>query len=82
MDPEESELYRSFRANYLDGPKPSIEHMNALKVPLIAERALVYLFAEQNLLSAEQTRLLVDTLDLDREYLTKRLSDNKRPLAL
>ena len=82
MDPEESELYRSFRANYLDGPKPSIEHMNALKVPLIAERALVYLFAEQNLLSAEQTRLLVDTLDLDREYLAKRLSDNKRPLAL
>jgi len=82
MDPEESELYRSFRANYLDGPKPSIEHMNALKVPLIAERALVYLFAEQNLLSAEQTMLLVDTLDLDREYLTKRLSDNKRPLAL
>lgn len=82
MDPEESELYRSFRANYLDGPKPSIEHMNALKVPLIAERALVYLFAEQNLLSAEQSRLLVDTLDLDREYLTKRLSDNKRPLAL
>lgn len=82
MDPEESELYRSFRANYLDGPKPSIEHMNALKVPLIAERALVYLFAEQNLLSAEQTRLLVDTLDLDREYLTKRLSDNKRPLVL
>jgi thymidine kinase len=82
MDPEESELYRSFRANYLDGPKPSIEHMNALKVPLIAERALVYLFAEQNLLSAEQTMLLVDTLDLDREYLAKRLSDNKRPLAL
>lgn len=82
MEPEESELYRSFRANYLDGPKPSIEHMNALKVPLIAERVLVYLFAEQNLLSAEQTRLLVDTLDLDREYLTKRLSDNKRPLAL
>lgn len=77
-----SELYRSFRANYLDGPKPSIEHMNALKVPLIAERALVYLFAEQNLLSAEQTRLLVDRLDLDREYLAKRLSDNKRPLAL
>jgi len=56
--------------------------MNALKVPCIAERAVAYLFAEQNLLSAEQTRLLVDTLDLDREYLSKRLADNKRPIAL
>jgi thymidine kinase len=81
-DPESSELHRSFRANYLDGPRPSQEHMNALKVPAIAERAIVYLFAEQNLLSAEQTRSLVDRLDLDREYLSRRLSDNKRPLAL
>ena len=77
---EKSELYRSFRANYLDGPRPSPEHMNALKVPALAERALVYLFAEQNLLSAEQTRSLVERLDLDREYLSRRLADNKRPL--
>jgi len=81
-DPEKSELFRSFRAQYLEGPRPSHEHMNSLKVPAIAERALVYLFAEQNLLSAEQTRSLVERLDLDREYLSKRLSDNKRPLAL
>jgi thymidine kinase len=82
FNPESSELFRSFRAQYLEGPSPSREHMNALRVPAIAERALVYLFAEQNLLSAEQTRSLVDKLDLDREYLSKRLSDNKRPLAL
>lgn len=80
FDPENSELHRSFRAQYLDGEKPSIERMNALKVPLVAERAVVYLFAEQNLLSAEQTRTLVEKLDLDREYLSKRLADNKRPL--
>ncbi len=80
--PETSELFRAFRANYLEGSRPSQEHMNALKVPCIAERAVAYLFAEQNLLSAEQTRFLVDTLDLDREYLSKRLSDNKRPIAL
>ena len=82
FDPERSELFRSFRAQYLEGPRPSREHMNALKVPAIAERAIVYLYAEQNLLSAEQTRVLVDRLDLDREYLSKRLADNRRPLAL
>lgn len=81
-DLENSELHRAFRSNYLDGPRPSYEQMNALKVPCIAERAIVYLFAEQNLLSAEQTRSLVDSLDLDRAYLMRRLSDNKRPLIL
>lgn len=80
--PESSELFRTFRTTYLEGSHPSYEHMNALKVPCIAERALVYLFAEQNLLSAEQTRLLVDRLDLNREYLSRRLADNKRPLEL
>jgi len=80
--PESSELFHTFRTTYLEGSQPSHEHMNALKVPCIAERALVYLFAEQNLLSAEQTRLLVDRLDLNREYLSRRLADNKRPLEL
>ncbi len=81
-DPESSELFRTFRANYQDGPNPSRECMNALRVPLIAERAVVYLFAEQNLLSAEQTLALVERLDLDRAYLSRRLTDNKRPMAL
>jgi len=80
--PETSELFRMFRSAYLEGSRPSQEHMNSLLVPCIAERAVAYLFAEQNLLSAEQARLLVDTLDLDREYLSKRLADNKRPIAL
>jgi thymidine kinase len=82
FDPEGSDLFRTFRAQYLDGPKPSTEHMNALRVPCIAERAIVYLFAEQNLLSAEQTRYLVDRLALNREYLMRRLADNRRPLQL
>ncbi len=81
FDPEASELFRSFRANYQDGPNPSRERMNSLRVPLIAERAVVYLFAEQNLLSAEQTLGLVERLDLDRDYLSRRLADNKRPMT-
>ncbi len=82
FNPDSSELFRSFRSNYVDSSSPSREHMNSLKVPLIAERALVYLFAEQNLLSAEQTLQLVERLDLNRDYLMKRLSDNKRPMKL
>jgi thymidine kinase len=56
--------------------------MNALKVPCIAERALVYLYAEQNLLSAAQLRDAVRDLGLDRDYLMRRLADNKRPIEL
>ena len=54
--------------------------MNALRIPCIAERALIFLFAEQNLLSADQMRKIVSALHLNKEYLDKRLSDNKRPL--
>jgi thymidine kinase len=82
FDIESSILHRSFRASYLEGPRPSQEHMNALLVPAIAERAIAYLFAEQNLLSAEQARSLAERLDLNREYLEKRLADNKRPIKL
>lgn len=81
-DMTSSQLHRSFRTAYLEGPRPQYQQMHALLVPCIAERAIVYLFAEQNLLSAEQTRALVRVLDLDREYLKKRLADNKRPLEL
>ena len=79
-NPTESELYKTFKAEYLDSAISSPESMNALKVPCIAERALVFLFAEQNLLSVEQMRYLVEMLHLNKDYLDKRLSDNRRPL--
>ncbi|MBU0936320.1 MAG: thymidine kinase [Spirochaetes bacterium] len=56
--------------------------LNALKVPCIAEKALCYLYAEQNLLSADQLRSICRDLGLDKEYLGRRLSDNRRPLNL
>ena len=80
FDPENSELFRTFQSQYLDSSKPSPEQMNALRVPCIAERAIVYLFAEQNLLSSEQTRRLVEHLDLNCDYLSRRLADNRRPM--
>lgn len=76
---ETSELYANFRHTY--GSEAEM-YMRALKVPAIAERALVFLFAEENLLGVEQVRQLVGELDLDRDYLSRRLADNGRPLAL
>lgn len=80
-DMERSELFNTFKTEYLDCANPSPERMNALRVPCIAERALIFLFAEQNLLSADQVRVLVKELHLNKDYLDKRLSDNKRPLV-
>ena len=77
---ERSELFNTFKTEYLDCANPSPERMNALRIPCIAERALIFLFAEQNLLSADQMRKIVSALHLNKEYLDKRLSDNKRPL--
>ncbi|MFA6505519.1 MAG: thymidine kinase [Treponemataceae bacterium] len=81
-DIERSQLYASFRIKYLDREDPKTENMNSLLVPCIAERALCYLYAEQNLISIEQLQHLVTSLDLDREYLSKRLADNRRPAKI
>jgi thymidine kinase len=75
---ETSQLYADFARRYdCDGEGDSL-HMNALAVDCIAERAMVYLFIELNLLSAEQVRELAAELELDIDYLRKRLADNKR----
>ena len=56
--------------------------MNSLTVPCIAEKALMFLFAEQNLISEDQMRLLTEELNLDQEYMRSTLADNGRPLDL
>lgn len=79
---ERSRLYASLKRLYLDGPRPGPENMASLFVPCIPEKALCYLYAEQNLLSADQLRRISSDLGLDRDYLMKRLSDNRRPLEI
>ena len=51
-------------------------------MPCIAEKAICFLYAEQNLLSADQVRQLCQDLGLDRDYVSRRLADNRRPLEL
>ena len=56
--------------------------MNALRVSCIAEKALLFLFTEQNLVPNELFLQLVKELELDRDYLRKRLRDCRRESVL
>jgi len=78
-DPERSELFADFSRRYSGA---AAFNMNALRVDCLAERALLYLFIEQNLVSAAQLRTLAEELELDRDYLSRRLADNRRADAL
>jgi thymidine kinase len=53
---------------------------NTLLVPFLAERALVYLAHERNLLDETALRSLVGRLDLDLPFLARRLADNGKVL--
>lgn len=55
---------------------------NTLLVPFLAERALVYLAHERNLIDEQGLHSLVDRLDLDRPFLGQRLADNGKVLHL
>jgi thymidine kinase len=79
-EPDRSELHRSICERHAGAGEADRAMMRSLRVPCVAEKAVIYLYAEQNLLSRETVLALVEELELDREYLTKRLSDNRRPL--
>ncbi|MFP4363646.1 MAG: thymidine kinase [Spirochaetia bacterium] len=81
-DIKKSRLYAHFTNRYLHKTDPQPVNMNALKVDCIAERAVAFLYAEQNLLSGNQVRELVKRLALATDYLEKTLTDNRRPLSL
>ncbi len=56
--------------------------MNALLPGALAEKALIYLFCEQNLIPEDLLVRFAYDLGLDRTYMTKVLSDNLRPVSL
>jgi thymidine kinase len=75
-----SELYASVLNEQEDGFSHSQIIMNSLKVPCLAEKALLYLFVEQNLVSSDLFIQLADELEMDKEYLSSRLADNGRTI--
>jgi len=79
-DIKSSALYGNMCDRY-GNHRDSTIFMNALKSGCLAEKALIYLFCEQNLLPEEMLVRIVYEYDLDIDYLTKVLSDNLRPVS-
>ncbi|MCF6336091.1 MAG: thymidine kinase, partial [Spirochaetales bacterium] len=77
----ESVLYRHLHDRHVSNPETRI-NLNSLKVDFISEKALIYLFSEQNLITEELLLILVEELVLDRRYMEKTLADNRRPINL
>jgi thymidine kinase len=75
---ETSNLFLDFQGRY---PAGSL-HWNTLKLPLLAERALCFLYGELGYLRENQILDLVRTLHLDFDYISSRLRDNGRPLSV
>ena len=79
--PQESRLY--FHMSERFGREEDGETgMNALRIPCIAEKALMYLFAEQNLIPEELLVRCVNELKLNKAYIRKTLSENRRTVNL
>jgi len=79
---EESRLYQDLYNRYIDVPQPKEINMNSLEVPYLAEKALIYLYAEWNLISTDLLREFASRLNLDKNYLHDRLRDNGRRVVL
>jgi thymidine kinase len=77
-DMPRSLLFSHFRELYGDTGDRGEIMMNALRVPCIAEKALLFLFAEQNLLPKESFTAMVRDLCLDGDYIRRRLADTRR----
>lgn len=76
-----SELYKNTCNRYKGNPNEEI-YFNSLKPDYIAEKALMFLFNEQNLVSEDLLVRFVNELSLNREYMTRTLADNRRPVSL
>ena len=77
-DMQRSELYKHFVHKYIkvEAPKPIM--MNALSVSCIAEKALMYLFSEENIISAGQMEYLAREMGGDTDYINERLAENRK----
>ncbi len=79
-NPEKSLLYDNLLRRYGNSPDASI-YMNSMKPSHIAEKAIAYLFCEQNLLGESLLVRMVTELGLDTVYLEKVLSENRHPVS-
>lgn len=76
-DIERSKLYSHFIEKYINVKDAKPIMMNALKVNCIAERAIIYLFSEENIISVDQMKYLVREIGGDVAYMNERLVENR-----
>ncbi|NIS17008.1 MAG: thymidine kinase, partial [Phycisphaerae bacterium] len=77
-DIERSQLYNHFIDKFINTENPQPIMMNALKVSCIAEKALIYLFSEENIISAGQMQSLAQEIKADIGYINERLMENRK----
>jgi thymidine kinase len=77
-DIERSQLYNHFIDKFINAENPQPIMMNALKVSCIAEKALMYLFSEENIISAGQMQSLAREIKADIGYINERLVENRK----
>ncbi len=77
---EKSLLYKNLVQRYANGPDAE-KYMNAVETGLIAEKALAYLFCEQNIINEVLLHKIVRDLNLDTKYLEKVLAENRHPVS-
>jgi len=77
-DMKRSELYNHFVHKYIEVEVTKPIMMNALRVSCIAEKALIYLFSEENIISAGQMEYLAREMGGDTGYMNERLVENRK----
>ena len=79
-DMQRSKLYTHFVDKYIKSQSPRPIMIDALKVSCIAEKVLIYLFSEENIISAGQMRYLANEIGANAGYLNGRLIENRKML--
>lgn len=77
---DDSLLARSLRKQYGNDKDGEI-YLNALLPPHTAEKALLYLYSEQNLLGESLLVKIATDLELDTQYLEKTAMENRHPVS-
>jgi len=77
-DIKRSELYNHFDTKFIKTENPRPIMMDALRVGCISEKALIYLFAEENIVSADQMEYLAGEIKGDVKYINERLVENRK----
>lgn len=73
-------LYKNLLQRYSESPDAD-KYMASVATGLIAEKALAYLFCEQNIINEMLLHKIVNDLRLDTKYLERVLSDNRHPVS-